>query len=532
MADRPPLRARPAAPASPRSQASREASRRSGSFGPRWWRERRGGLRWLLGASYMRVTLAAVAVVELLGLVLLAQGVLYANGRFHPVIAGRLGPVAADLLEANGDPEALQAFIDRPVSVRDEGPPLSVAVPRPPQGYTLVLDATGDVWFDNRRFAPTVSTDPAASDPDASMPDPAATRAPAPVRRLDRTLAERAIDTGEARTRQGLIRTMHAAPLRSDDGRVIGALLLVSTLQPATPGLVLLGLVLLAIATVLVVLIGTVFGLYASRPLARRIEELASAADAWSRGDFSRAVHDPGDDELGRLSRRLDRMAGQLRDLVRARQALAGSRERTRIARELHDSVKQQVFAASMRLGAARSAPPDQVDVHLASAESLVHQAQQELSDLIHELRPVAVEGRALDEALRALADGYGGSNGPTLELDLEPGLSGTPEVGTALYRIAQEAITNALRHAGAERVTMRLRSDGAAVVLGVEDDGRGFEPERVQGRGVGLSSMAARAEALGGRLRIDSRPGEGTVIEARVPAGGRGAPGAEGSET
>jgi len=151
-------------------------------------------------------------------------------------------------------------------------------------------------------------------------------------------------------------------------------------------------------------------------------------------------------------------MAGQLRDLVRARQALAGARERTRIARELHDSVKQQVFAASMRLGAARSAPPEQVDVHLASAESLVHQAQQELSDLIHELRPVAVEGRPLDEALRALADGYGGSDGPTLALDLEPGLSGTPEVGTALYRIAQEAISNALRHAGAAQAHRHVR--------------------------------------------------------------------------
>lgn len=520
MADRSPFPARSPAPATPPSQASREASLRTGRFGPRWWRERRGGLRWLLGASYMRVTLAAVAVVELLGLLLLAQGVLYTNGRFHPVIAARLGPVAAELLEADGDPMALRAFIHRPVSVRDEGPPLSVTVPQPPQGYTLVLDAAGEAWYDNRRAAAPEPPDPAAGAASAAQP----------VRGIDRALAERAIETGTSRTRQGLIRTMHAAPLRGEDGRVIGALLQVSTLQPATPGLVLLGLGALAIATVFVVLIGTVFGLYASRPLARRIEELASAADAWSRGDFSRAVHDPGDDELGRLSRRLDRMAGQLRDLVRARQALAGARERTRIARELHDSVKQQVFAASMRLGAARSAPPEQVDVHLASAESLVHQAQQELSDLIHELRPVVVEGRPLDEALRALADGYGGSGGPTLELALEPGLSGTPEVGTALYRIAQEAISNAHRHAGAAHVAMRLRRDGSDVVLAVEDDGRGFDPERTRGRGLGLSSMAARAEALGGRLRIDARPGEGSTIEARVPSDGGGAREDEGS--
>jgi NarL family two-component system sensor histidine kinase LiaS len=482
----------------------------------RGWRTRHGSLRWLLGGSYMRVSLAAVVVLELLGLVLLAQGVLYTSRRSHPTVAAKLAPTAARLLDADGDPRALAAYIGRPVSVREGGPPLSATVPRPPQGYTAVLDAGGAIWFDVR--APSGS-------PDADA-------APTTVGRAARALAERAIDQAEPRRRQGLTRTMTATPLRTDDGRTVGALLQVSTLQPATPGLLILGFGALAVATLFVVVIGTLFGLYASRPLTRRIERLAAAADAWSDGDFSATVHDASDDELGRLARRLDRMAGELQELVAVRQAVAGGAERARIARELHDSVKQQVFAASMRIGAARSAAPGDADGHLGAAEKLVRQAQQELSDLIHELRPVATHGRPLDVAIRELAEGYVGDGGPELALRLEPDLPGMPEVGAGLYRIAQEALANAVRHAQARRIAVRLTTEGSEVVLRVEDDGRGFPPHAPGGRGVGLDSMRERAEALGGRLRIDASPGRGTRVEARLPTRGAAAGGAGGGTT
>jgi HAMP domain-containing protein len=283
----------------------------------------------------MRVSLTAVVVLELLGLVLLAQGVLYTSRRAHPSVAAELAPIAAHLLEADGDPRALAAFIERPIRVRDEGPPLSVTVPRPPKGYTVVLDAGGAIWFDVRAPSGTAGAD------DAS------TR----VGRAARALVERAVEQGVPRWSQGLTRTMTATPLRTDDGRTVGALLQVSTLQPATPGLLILGFGALAIATLFVVVIGTVFGLYASRPLTRRIERLAAAADAWSDGDFSAAVHDANDDELGRLARRLDRMAGELQELVAARRgaarrrgaprrwASAGPRPRFRAVRPARGSV-------------------------------------------------------------------------------------------------------------------------------------------------------------------------------------------------
>jgi len=468
------------------------------------------GLRWLLGAIYMRVTLAAVIVLEAIGLILLAQGVLYTNGRIHPFVAETLGPVAAELLEADTDPRALRAYIERPVSVRETPRPLSVSVPRPPNGYTLVFDDAADVWFDNRDMGVQSGTS-STSDHDL----PLVVGEPS---RRDRALATTVLASGTPVARRGLVRTAYVSPLTSVDGAPIGAMLQVSTLLPATPGLVLLGVLGLAFATLFVVLIGTVFGLYASRPLTRRIEALSLAAEAWSHGDFSRAVHDPEPDELGRLSRRLDQMARQIGDLMATRQTLAGTRERTRLARELHDSVKQQVFAASMLIGAARSAPAAEADRHLASAERLVEDAKQELSDLIHELRPVAVEGRPVDQALRSLGEAYPTSGAPTLRLDLDADVAASPETSATLYRIAQEAISNAIRHARASELTIRLRDRGAEILLAIEDDGRGFVSESAQRRGVGLTSMRARAEEAGGSLAILSAPGGGTRIEARLP--------------
>jgi NarL family two-component system sensor histidine kinase LiaS len=475
----------------------------------------------MLGASYMRVTLTAVVALELVGLLLLAQGVLYTNRRTHAAVERELAPITARLLAGQGDPQALAAFIERPVSVRNQGPPLAVTVPRPPQGYMIVFDAEGDIWFDVREHPIAAPGDEAAEGGGAAIT----------VSARDRALADDAIDTGRALWRQGLVRAATATPLVGPDGRPLGAMVQVSTLRPAAPGLLVLGLGALGVATVFVVLIGTVFGLSASRPLARRIEALGAAADAWSRGDFSRAVHDASDDELGRVARRLDRMASELRDLVAARQAIASAEERTRIARELHDSVKQQVFAASMRLGAARSRSGEDADAHIGVAERLVHQAQEELSDLIHELRPVSIEGRPLDEAVRELAEGYVAQAGPELRLLLEPGLPGMPDVGAALYRIAQEALANAVRHAQARHVQVTLRSAGSEVVLVVEDDGRGFAASAATGRGYGLASMRERAEAQGGTLELDVAPGRGTRIEARLPTRGATAATDEGGE-
>lgn len=504
----------PPSPAGARPERDGAPSRTPPSRRARsWWPWRRiGSLRWWLGTTYMRVTLVAVVIVEFVGLVVLTQAVLYAVGQNHSDVAERLSPVARDLLAAGVDGVALQAYLERPTSLRSEQPPLGVIVPKGSKGYTVVTDGEGGVWFDNR-VALEGGEDEAAA---------GARRVqdlPERLERLDQARVERALDSGGAVSRRGLLRTAYAQPLVGEDGRTHGALLLVSTLIPATPGLLVFGLSVLAVATVLVVLIGTVFGLYASRPLVRRIEALSGAADAWGRGDFARAVNDSSNDELGRLSRRLDRMADELRELVLARQALAGTRERTRIARELHDSVKQQVFAASMRLGSARAARGDAAASHVAAAEALVRQAQRELSDLIYQLRPPTLDPRPLGQALHELAEAFAESGGPRVDLEVDAGASPEPERSAALYRIAQEALANAVRHARATRVTLSLHCSGDSWVLRVADDGNGFDVGRTPDRGVGLASMRERAEALGGQLDIHTRVGgTGTRIEARVP--------------
>ena len=118
-------------------------------------------------------------------------------------------------------------------------------------------------------------------------------------------------------------------------------------------------------------------------------------------------AQDTSEDELGQVARQLNRMAEQLQNLLEARQKLATLEERNRLARDLHDSVKQQIFAVSMQIGATKVLLKRDVDAaegRLNEAEKLVHQAQQELTSLIRELRPVALEGKGLVAALRELA--------------------------------------------------------------------------------------------------------------------------------
>jgi len=161
------------------------------------------------------------------------------------------------------------------------------------------------------------------------------------------------------------------------------------------------------VVTTIAALAGLVFGYLNARGITRRLEKLSVAADRWSLGDFSALAHDTSEDELGQLARQFNRMAEQVQNLLQARQNLATLEERNRLARDLHDSVKQQIFAVGMQLGASRLLLKNDVaaaEVRLNEAQKLVGQAQQELTSLIRELRPMALEGKGLVVALRELA--------------------------------------------------------------------------------------------------------------------------------
>lgn len=271
----------------------------------------------------------------------------------------------------------------------------------------------------------------------------------------------------------------------------------------------------------LAVMISLPFGYLTARGLVHRLEAMAGASEAWSRGDFSPRTGDRANDELGQLSRRLDDMAGQLQTLLAERREMAIVEERNRLALELHDSVKQQAFAVSAQLAAARSTLGSDSAVaveRLAQVERQMDELRQELANLILELRPPTLEGRDLAPALQEYIARWTQQSNIQARLEVigEP-QPGAIEVEQDLFRIAQEALANVARHSAAQHVDLRLVWRTASVMLTIRDDGRGFDPAHVA-PGVGLRSMRERAVAVNGTLSIESTPGGGTCISVRCP--------------
>jgi NarL family two-component system sensor histidine kinase LiaS len=251
-----------------------------------------------------------------------------------------------------------------------------------------------------------------------------------------------------------------------------------------------------------------------------RLGRLAENAEAWGRGDFSVVADDSEADELGELARRLNWMAVQLEQLVEMRLDLAVLKERNRMARDLHDSVKQLAFGAAAQIGTARTlieCNPAEASSHIDEAERLTHELRQELSSLILELAPPAIENKGLAFALHEYSQSWSRQNNIEIEVKVKGEPSLPIHIAETLFRIAQEALANAARHSKAGHVDINLSVDGNTVLCVVEDDGVGFDPENHK-QGFGLNSMADRAGALGGELNVTSVIGGGTRVVARLP--------------
>jgi two-component system, NarL family, sensor kinase len=195
--------------------------------------------------------------------------------------------------------------------------------------------------------------------------------------------------------------------------------------------------------------------------------------------------------------------------------------ERRRLAGEIHDGISQRIVSLSFHLSAAADAvttDPASAAEQIARAQELAAGALDETRHAIAGLRPPVLDDLGLAASLESLARSI-----PLPHVDVDTVATNLPEhAETAVYRIAQEALQNVMKHASAAHVQLRLALAADAVLLEISDDGVGFNPattaERAGPVGYGLPGMQQRAELLGGQLTADSTPGHGTVVRLRVP--------------
>jgi signal transduction histidine kinase len=203
-------------------------------------------------------------------------------------------------------------------------------------------------------------------------------------------------------------------------------------------------------------------------------------------------------------------------------QELAAVEERQKLARELHDSVSQALYGIALGAHTARTLlerDPGLVAEPLAYILSLAKAGLAEMRALIFELRPESLETEGLVSAIIKQAAALQARYDVPVETDLceEPDLP--LKAKQELYRVAQEALHNTFKHAGASQVDVRLGRMAEAIILEIRDNGRGFDSASSFPGHLGLLSMRERLKNLGGVLSIESTPGQGTTIRARVPA-------------
>jgi NarL family two-component system sensor histidine kinase LiaS len=479
-------------------------------------------LRWKLTLSYTLVTVLALLMAELL---LVAALIAFVSSPVLPgfvvqdlkdTVVPRVEPT---LSETPPDAEALREEISQETWLSfDGGNPQQSAGSSDPalgpgDGYLFVVDDQGRLLASDRGSEGSL---------EGERLDPGTFPGLDPVVAAALGGEE---DSWRLQARSPDNRQLYTvAPVKDDDGRVLGAVVGAFGLPDlAVVTLVLLGVGAVAL-TVPAAIIGTVFGFMTAWTLTRRLRRLADAARAWSRGDFSVTARDRSKDELGQLSRELNGMAGQLETLLKTRGELATLEARNRFARDLHDSVKQQVFATSLQIAAARALIERDTEAagsHLVQAEELVRLAQKELNVLIHQMRPAALEGKGLSVALGEYAADWSSRSEIPAEVHVRGQREAPLEVEQALFRVAQEALANVARHSGAKSVEVDLTYDAGAVTMRVADDGRGFDPAKDRTDGFGLQSMSERLTKLGGSVEVESAPGKGTRIVCVCPLDG-----------
>ncbi|WP_067727191.1 sensor histidine kinase [Oceanobacillus damuensis] len=285
------------------------------------------------------------------------------------------------------------------------------------------------------------------------------------------------------------------------------------------------------------ILIGTITGLSIGWYWKQRLHQVERKLDQIVKGQKISLIEEPSK-EMNGIHQRIDQLEEKLRNQAEHAQRLSTERaherekslqeivvqERNRLARELHDSVSQQLFAASMMMSAINDANPPEdptLQKQLTMVEKMIHQSQLEMRALLLHLRPVALKGKSLQEGVEELLQEL------TQKVPMEivskvEAFSVDKGIEDQLFRILQESISNTLRHAKASTLNILLIERDETIILRVADNGIGFDMEKVKTSSYGMQNMKERAYEVGGSFKVISLPDEGTRLEVKVPVLGK----------
>lgn len=314
-------------------------------------------------------------------------------------------------------------------------------------------------------------------------------------------------------------------PIVSQTQELLGLLILITDLSkgpPSTPSVLMLIGGSLLLFTFVAAGIGTMFGFFTARRLTGRLAHLVEATSAWGRGNFAPSISDKNSDEIGQLATHLNRLAVQLQDLLASRESWVATETRHELARELHDSVKQQIFAIRMHLGTAQilaGSAPEQLLQHVSSAEYLAQQSQQELTHIIDVLRihdaPLPFLASVHDTLQR-----WSVQTGIKVERQLPLNINLPSAYEHDLLRVMQEALSNIRKHSGATTIQVEITTPTNDLLrMSIRDNGRGFDTDFAL-QGFGLQSMRERVTGMNGWLQMESAAG-GTHILIELPLEG-----------
>jgi two-component system sensor histidine kinase UhpB len=256
------------------------------------------------------------------------------------------------------------------------------------------------------------------------------------------------------------------------------------------------------------------------RPAFRPLDELAETMrrhDPLSPGLRASVSGEPDVAALAQtFNDMLDRLESERRESAR-RALMVQEGERQRIARELHDEIGQTLTGVMLQVESLAAVIPDERREQLAELRETARHGTEDVRRIARRLRPEALEDLGLQSALAALAGRIGERAEIRIVRRLDPHLPLSSQQELVVYRVAQEALTNVARHAGADRAQLRLERHGSAAVLTVRDDGRGLDPDD-DSSSHGIRGMRERAMLIGADLAVGPAPGRGTEVRLTVP--------------